>query len=86
MSRDKLRLPEYLQHILDAIGRIDRYTKGMDKRAFESDELVRDAVIRNIEITGIAARFEDAAVWPRPLRSQPSRNNPSPHASQYSAH
>lgn len=24
MSRDKLRLPDYLQHILDAIGRIDR--------------------------------------------------------------
>ncbi|CAM2183528.1 DUF86 domain-containing protein [Paraburkholderia sacchari] len=55
MSRDKLRLPEYLQHILDAIGRIDRYTTGMDKQAFESDELVRDAVIRNIEIVGEAS-------------------------------
>ncbi len=24
MSRDKLHLPDYLQHILDAIGRIER--------------------------------------------------------------
>ncbi|MFD1554536.1 DUF86 domain-containing protein [Paraburkholderia silviterrae] len=55
MSRDKLRLPEYLQHILDAIARISRYTAGMDKQAFESDELVRDAVIRNIEIVGEAS-------------------------------
>lgn len=55
MSRDKLRLPEYLQHILDAIGRIERYTAGMDKQAFESNELVRDAVIRNIEIVGEAS-------------------------------
>jgi uncharacterized protein with HEPN domain len=34
MRRDKQRLPDYLQHILDAIDRIGRYTVNMDKRAF----------------------------------------------------
>jgi uncharacterized protein with HEPN domain len=55
MSRDKLRLADYLQHILDAIERIDRYTSGMDKQAFDANDLVRDAVIRNIEIVGEAS-------------------------------
>jgi uncharacterized protein with HEPN domain len=55
MSRDKLRLPDYLQHILDAIERINRYTSGMDKQAFDANDLVRDAVIRNIEIVGEAS-------------------------------
>lgn len=56
MADDDLRIPEYLGHILQAIRRINRYTAGMDETAFLADELVQDAVIRNIEIIGEAAR------------------------------
>ncbi len=55
MSRDQQRLAEYLAHILEAIERIARYTKDMDKEAFLNDGLVQDAVIRNFEIIGEAS-------------------------------
>ncbi|WP_254067563.1 DUF86 domain-containing protein [Burkholderia sp. L27(2015)] len=55
MSRDKLRLPDYLRHILDAVDRIARYSAGMDRSSFENNELVQDAIIRNIEIVGEAS-------------------------------
>jgi uncharacterized protein with HEPN domain len=51
MSRDKQRLPDCLQHILDAIDRIGRYTVNMDKAAFKANELVCNTVIRNITRT-----------------------------------
>lgn len=44
---DILRLPEYLEHILQAIERIHRYVEDMDEVAFLSDEKTQDAVIRN---------------------------------------
>lgn len=50
-----LRVPDYLNHILRAIERIDRYTADMDEVAFLNSELVQDAVIRNIEIIGEAS-------------------------------
>lgn len=56
MSRDKLRLNDYLEHILEAIARIERYIDGLNEPAFHADELVQDAVIRNIEIIGEASR------------------------------
>ena len=34
MSKDPLRLPDYLGHILQAIERIHRYTHGFDEAAF----------------------------------------------------
>lgn len=49
------RVPEYLQHILDAIDRATRYIVGMDSAAFERDTRTQDAVIRSIEIIGEAA-------------------------------
>lgn len=52
MSKDRQRLIDYLAHILDAIERIDRYTENMDEVAFLQNELVQDAVIRNLEILG----------------------------------
>lgn len=55
MSRDKLRLNEYLRHIVDAVSRITRYSARMDRSAFDKDELVQDAIIRNIEIVGEAS-------------------------------
>lgn len=56
MVDDPLRVPAYLGHIVEAIRRIGRYTAGLDEAAFLKDELVQDAVIRNIEIVGEAAR------------------------------
>jgi uncharacterized protein with HEPN domain len=49
------RVPDYLSHILRAIERIDRYTADMDEVSFLTNEMVQDAVIRNIEIMGEAA-------------------------------
>lgn len=55
MSKDRQRLIDYLAHILEAIERIDRYTEDIDEVAFLQNELVQDAVIRNLEILGEAS-------------------------------
>jgi uncharacterized protein with HEPN domain len=55
MSRDQQRLSDYLAHILEAIERIDRYTEDMDEVAFLGNDLVQDAVVRNLEIVGEAS-------------------------------
>jgi uncharacterized protein with HEPN domain len=55
MTLDQKRLADYLAHIIEAIRRIDCYTEGMDERAFLGNQLVQDAVIRNLEIIGEAS-------------------------------
>lgn len=50
------RLPEYLQHIALAILRIQRYVAGQSATAFAVDDKTQDAVLRNIEVIGEAAR------------------------------
>lgn len=49
------RVQQYLEHILGAIDRIGRYIANLDEAASLKDELVQDAVIRNIEIIGEAS-------------------------------
>ena len=39
-----------------AAGKVVRYTAGMDRLDFAEDELTRDAVLRNLEIIGEAAK------------------------------
>ena len=46
----------YLLHILDAIGNIEQFTLGIGKRGFLKNKLIQDAVIRNLEIIGEAAK------------------------------
>ena len=46
----------YLRHILDAIGLIKEYTRGMSENEFPGNSMAHDAVIRQIEIIGEAAR------------------------------
>lgn len=46
----------YLNHILDSISKIYEYTKQLDKEDFLKNDLVKDAVVRNIEIIGEAAK------------------------------
>ena len=53
MSRD---VGLYLEDILLACQKIKRYTAGMSLADFRGDERTDDAVIRNLEIIGKAAR------------------------------
>lgn len=53
---DALRIRDYLEHILTAIERINRYVSMMDEAAFLNDEKSQDAVIRNFEVIGEACR------------------------------
>jgi uncharacterized protein with HEPN domain len=46
----------YLHHILDAIGLIEEYSKGMSENEFLANSMAHDAVVRQIEIIGEAAR------------------------------
>ena len=50
------RVRVYLDHIVQAIERIKRYVAAEDRDGFLQDEKTQDAVIRNIEIIGEAAR------------------------------
>jgi uncharacterized protein with HEPN domain len=45
-----------IEHILEAIAKIQRYTAGMSEEAFTADDLAVDAVERNFTIIGEAAR------------------------------
>ena len=56
MSRDPLRVPNYLDHIIDSIDRIFRYCAGLDDTEFFSNQLIQDAVIRNFAVIGEASR------------------------------
>lgn len=55
MSRASERLADYLDHALQAIDRIERYAGAIDEAAFMHDEMVQDAVIRNLEVIGEAS-------------------------------
>lgn len=46
----------FLRHILDAINKIQEYTKGMDYEGFRTSSLVQDGVIRQLEIIGEATK------------------------------
>lgn len=45
MKKNELRVPDYLGHILQAIRRIEAYTKDMDEVGFLQNQMVQDAVI-----------------------------------------
>ena len=46
----------FLNHILDAIKKIEKYTQGIDEETFKTNDLVQDGVIRQIEIIGEAVK------------------------------
>jgi uncharacterized protein with HEPN domain len=48
-------LVDYLEHIVEAVERIERYLCRVDRAAFLGNEEKQDAVIRNFEIIGEAA-------------------------------
>ena len=44
----------FIEHVLLCIGKIQEYTKNLTVQEFTNNELIQDAVIRNIEIIGEA--------------------------------
>ena len=52
-----------IEDIAAAIGKIENYTRGLGRDAFFTDDKTVDAVVRNLEIIGEAARQmpQDAA-------------------------
>ena len=56
MSRDPLRLGDYLGHILEAISQIQNYCEDLDEVTFLKNRMIQDAVIRNFEIIGEASK------------------------------
>ena len=63
----------YVDDILEAVKRIHGYVRDMDYKTFSSDLKTQDAVIRNLEIIGEAARHlspemtsrEPTIEWPK---------------------
>ena len=56
MSRDPLRLRDYLGHILEAVSQIHKYWEDIDEVSFLVNRMIQDAVIRNFEIIGEASK------------------------------
>lgn len=55
----------FVQDMLECARKVVRYTHGMSREAFFADELVYDAVLRNLEILGEAAKRVPASVRSR---------------------
>lgn len=51
-----------VEDILSAVARVRKYVEGYDFAAFTADEKTQDAVIRNLEVIGEAARALPDAV------------------------
>jgi len=85
MSSDPQRAQDVIEHIAQAIDRINRYTE-LGKEHFVNSEITQDAVIRNLEVIGEASRsiekrFPEFAVAHRdlPLRSAYEMRNALSH-------
>ena len=62
MNAHEDRARDFLLHIAEALDKIPQYTSGVDRDAFWLNSMLQDAVIRNIEIVGEAAKqLQDAA-------------------------
>jgi uncharacterized protein with HEPN domain len=55
MNSHPERAQDYLEHILAALERIQRYTSGKSADDFMADTLLQDGVLRNLGIIGEAA-------------------------------
>ena len=52
----------YIGDILEAISRIEKYTKGFTPSRFQKNTLVADAVIRNLAIIGEAVKSISSSI------------------------
>lgn len=55
MTNDLPRLHDYLNHILEAIERIESYVADVDELHYLGSNLIKDAVTRNFEVIGEAS-------------------------------
>ncbi|MBS3132565.1 DUF86 domain-containing protein [Candidatus Woesearchaeota archaeon] len=46
----------FVGHILDSIQKAEKYTEGISRQGFLKSKIIQDAVIRNLEIIGEAAK------------------------------
>jgi len=46
----------YIDHILGCIGKINTFCEGIDKHGFIGNAMLQDAVIRNVDVIGEAAK------------------------------
>lgn len=49
------KLLDYLDHIVEAAGKVERYLVGIEAADFKSNGLVQDAVVRNVQVAGEAS-------------------------------
>ena len=54
-KKDAMRIPDYLEHILEALKRIFDYVEDIGEVGFLTHSLIQDAVLRNLEIVGEAS-------------------------------
>lgn len=47
----------YLEDILECMNKIEKYISGLNFEQFDENQLIIDAVIRNLEIIGEASKF-----------------------------
>jgi uncharacterized protein with HEPN domain len=57
MRADRSDDLQYLEDMLEAAEKIERFTAGMNRAAFKQDEKTVDAVLRNLEIIGEASKL-----------------------------
>ncbi len=56
MKSDQQKIKLYLEDILGFCRKIERYINDLDKNLFEKEEVVVDAVLRNLELFGEASK------------------------------
>ena len=55
MNKHEFRAKDYLLHMLEAADRVLAYTSGVTEEQFAANQMLQDAVVRNIEIIGEAS-------------------------------
>ena len=55
MNKHEFRAKDYLLHMLEAADRVLAYTSGVTEEQFVANQMLQDAVVRNIEIIGEAS-------------------------------
>ena len=56
MNKHGFRAKDYLLHMLEAADRVLEYSSGVSEEQFLANQMLQDAVVRNIEIIGEAAK------------------------------
>jgi len=56
MSDHSLRAADYIEHMIEAVDRIMRYTGNKSEAEFEAEILLQDAVLRNLGVLGEASK------------------------------